>query len=155
MKPKKKKDKLKLKPTLKEKRHYLIIELSSKEKLSDNEIKNKIESSIMHFIGSLGLASAGPLFVKIESRDKCKGLSCNSSTSSRLSDSLMKTSEKDTEDKQHTSNTYLYRYLITLSVLTKYVDYVKASLTLFKDKDISMKCVGVSGTIKKSKRFLK
>ncbi len=116
MKPKKKKDKLKLRPTLKEKRHYLIIELISKEKLSDNEIKNKIELSIRQFIGSLGLASAGPLFVNIK-ETKCK-------------------------------------YLVTLSVLTKYVDYVKASLTLFKDKDISMKCIGVSGTIKKSERFL-
>jgi RNase P/RNase MRP subunit POP5 len=114
---KSRKDKLKLRPTLKEKRHYLIIELTSKEKLNEQDVKNKIESSIKHFIGSLGLASAGPIFVKIKfSKEK---------------------------------------YLVTLSVLTKYVDYVKASFTLFKGKDVSMKCVGVSGTIKKSERFLK
>ena len=115
MKPKK--DKLKLKPTLKEKRHYLIIELISKEKLNDQDVKNKIESAIRHFIGSLGLASAGPLFVKIKNSGE--------------------------------------KYLVTLSVLTKYVDYVKASLTLFKDKTVFMKCIGVSGTINKSERFLK
>ena len=99
----------------------MIIEVSSFDKLSDSEIKNKIELCIRNFIGSLGLASAGPIFVKILDKSKAK------------------------ENK----------YLILLSVLTKYVDYVKASLVLWRDQSISMKCVGVSGTIKKSERFLK
>ena len=113
---------------------------TSLEKLNDQDLKNKVESAIRHFIGSLGLASAGPIFVKIIDKSK------NSSLSSR--NTLKSTVKK-------TGNTYRYKSLITLSVLTKYVDYVKASLTLFKDKDVSMKCVGVSGTIKKSERFLK
>ena len=136
MKPHKK-DKLKLKPTLKEKRHYIIIELISKEKLNNQDVKNKIESAIRNFIGSLGLASAGPLFVKIEEMQcKCNNLKNNLPTF------------------KENNNLPLNKYIVTLSILTKYVDYVKASLTLFKDKDVSMRCIGVSGTIKKSERFI-
>ena len=39
-----------------------------------------------------------------------------------------------------------------LSVLTKHVDAIKAALTLIKKPQI--RCIGVSGTLKKSKRFL-
>lgn len=148
MKPKKKKDKLKLKPTLKEKRHYMIIAVSSNEKLNDNDIKNKIESAIKHFIGSLGLASAGPIFVKILDKSK-KNISI--SVKSVSGDSVRATTQTS-KDKQHTP--YTYRYLILLSVLTKYVDYVKAALLLWKENSTPIKCVGVSGTIKKSERFL-
>jgi RNase P/RNase MRP subunit POP5 len=128
-----------MRPTLKEKRHYMIISVSSSEKLDDSEIKNKIESCIKNFIGSLGLASAGPIFVKIKdvSGKKNNHLVLKENNLSKIND-----------------NTYIYRYLVTLSVLTKYVDYVKASLVLWKEASISVKCVGVSGTIKKSERFL-
>jgi RNase P/RNase MRP subunit POP5 len=130
-KPKIKKDKLKLKPTLKEKRHYLVVEVLSSEKLNEQDIKNKIESSIKNFIGVLGLASAGPLFVKIDERKTKEITSVNSD-----------------------SSLFSRRYLITLSITTKYVDYVKAGFMLWKDKNFRMKCVGVSGTLKKSERFL-
>jgi len=151
MKPKAKKDKLKLKPTLKEKRHYLIIEVISSEKLNEQDIKNRIESTIKNFIGILGLASAGPLFVKIidrsKEREKNTSISGNTINFSRVSTS---------KSMNTSNNTYKYnhKYLVTLSVTTKYVDYVKSSLILWKDKNLKMKCIGVSGTILKAGRFL-
>ncbi len=139
MKPKK--DKLKMRATLKEKRHYLILEILSSEKLGGLDLKNKVESCIKNFIGILGLASAGPLFVKIEER-KTRPIDGNLSMNSRAE-------ANKTDDKAGT-----YRYLVTLSITTKYVDYVKASLILWDDKTLKIKCVGVSGTILKAQRFL-
>ncbi|MFH1823148.1 MAG: hypothetical protein ABH817_00300 [archaeon] len=89
---------MKLKPSLKEKRHYLVIKGNQKE----------IESAILKFIGILGYSKAGPIFV---------------------------------ETKKDYS---------MLSVTTKYVEKVKSAL-IFDKK--GLECVGVSGTIKKAKRF--
>ena len=74
-------------------------------------------NGILDFIGILGYAKAGPLFVET---GKIKKKS----------------------------------YFI-ISVTTKYIDKVKASVSLIREPSLSFRCVGVSGTIKKSKRFLK
>jgi RNase P/RNase MRP subunit POP5 len=118
-----KKDKLKLKPTLKEKRHYLVVELISAEKINEAQAKQIVDEAILEFIGKLGYASAGPLYFGFHDMSERKGFRC----------------------------------FILVSVLTKYVDYVKTSLTLYSgtDKKVKMKCIGVSGTILKAKRFLK
>ena len=105
IKEKKKKKKLKLLPSLKEKRHYLVIK--PEKSMSEKELKEKIEKAILDFIGILGYANSGPLFVELK---------------------------KD--------------YAI-VSITTKYVDKIKAALTL-----ANLRCVGVSGTIKKVRRFL-
>ncbi len=57
--------KLKLKPSFKEQKHYLLLKIDSKKKLSDKEAIKKIDESILNFIGILGYAFAGPLYVKI------------------------------------------------------------------------------------------
>lgn len=154
----KKRDKLKLKPTLKEKRHYLIIEILSLENLNEQDIKNKIESSIKNFIGLLGLACSGPIFVKIEEKRikdtyKCNDLSVCSEDKVMKKENNESQEIMNTDNKTYGLNTYRHKYLITLSITTKYVDYVKTSLLLWKDKNLKMKCIGVSGTLKKSKRF--
>ncbi len=91
---------LKMLPSLKEKRHYLVIKPGNKE---------KIDKILLDFLGVFGYARAGPQF--IEARKE---------------------------------------YVI-LSIMTKYVKEVKASLAFSKS---GLSCVGVSGTIKKSRRFI-
>ncbi|MEM4702879.1 MAG: hypothetical protein QXP53_00090 [Candidatus Pacearchaeota archaeon] len=59
--------KLKLKPSMREKRHYLLIQ--SSKPLKEKELKAKINTAILKFIGVLGYANAGPLFVKIEEKN--------------------------------------------------------------------------------------
>ncbi len=146
-----KKDKLKLKPTLKEKRHYLVIELLSDERLSEGQAKQVVDDSILEFIGKLGYASAGPLYFGFHDVTENKSFKTKPG--------------EEKENKMYVYNndisksSFKYRYLIMVSVLTKYVDYVKTSLTLFvgsdNNKKVKMKCIGVSGTILKAKRFLK
>lgn len=85
-------------PSLKEKRHYLVIKPGNKEKL---------DKILIDFLGILNYARAGPQV--IETR------------------------------KEYT----------ILSVITKYVKEIKAALA-----QSDFKCVGVSGTIKKSRRFI-
>jgi len=108
--------KIKMKPTLKEKRHYMVF-LVKAQKFDYDEIKKIIDGAVINFIGTLGYAKAGVLFVKnIKSKDK---------------------------------------NFIILSVTTKYVDYVKTACSLISIQDFFIRCVGVSGTLKKSQRFLK
>ena len=63
----KKSSKLKLKPTLKEKRHYLVLKIFSSQSLTEREIKEKIDTAIFGFIGTLGYANAGPQYIKTAS----------------------------------------------------------------------------------------
>ncbi len=144
-----KKDKLKLKPTLKEKRHYLVVELVSGERLNEGQARQVIDKAVLEFIGKLGYASAGPLYFGFHDATENKKFKTKS--------------EEEKENKMYVCNKDIsksslrYRHIILVSVLTKYVDYVKTSLTLFSgdDKKIKMRCIGVSGTILKAKRFLK
>ena len=144
-----KKDKLKLKPTLKEKRHYLVVELVSDERLNEGQARQAVDNAILEFIGKLGYASAGPLYFGFHEVTENKKFKKEEFEISGKNDSLF----------NDNSDSFKYRYLLVVSVLTKYVDYVKTSLTLFFGNDkkvkVKMKCIGVSGTILKAKRFLK
>ena len=102
-----KKKKLKMLPSLKEKRHYLVIK--PQKSMNEKILKEKIEKIILDFLGIFGYAKAGPLFIE---------------------------TRKD--------------YAL-VSILTKYVKEVKAALTLSESRLV---CVGVSGTIKKVRRFI-
>lgn len=101
--------KLRMLPTLREKRHYLVL-------TSDESCEDEIKKAILDFIGTLGYAKAGVFFVE--------------------------------QDKVNHKQTYFI-----ISVVTKYVDQVKASIALMKKP--RARCIGVSGTIKKAKeKFL-
>ena len=113
----KKPKKLKLLPTLREKRHYIVIMVECK-KVDEDKCKEIINKAILDFLGILGYAKAGPIFVETGKINTKKG------------------------------------YFI-ISVTTKYVDKVKASLALIHEPGLFFRCVGVSGTLKKSRRFLK
>lgn len=114
-KAKKKPKKLKLLSTLREKRHYIIIFVEGKSE--EEKVKEIINKAILSFIGILGYAKAGPIFVETEK----------------------------------INNKKIY---FIISVTTKYIDKVKASLALIHEPELFFRCVGVSGTLKKSKRFL-
>jgi len=98
--------KLKMMPSLKEKRHYLVIK--PLHDVVEQEFLNAVDKALIDFLGIFNYARAGPLYIEVR---------------------------KD---------------YILLSVITKYVNEVKAALLLSK----AGRCVGVSGTIKKSRRFL-
>lgn len=101
--------KIKLIPSLREKRHYLVLAVNTKDK---ERVKKIIDKAILQFIGQFGYAKAGPIVVKIKQNKVC--------------------------------------YCI-LSVNRKYIDLVKTALSLMK-----VKCIGVSGTIRKAEsKFLK
>lgn len=104
------KNRLKMLPTLREKRHYLVL---MSETMQDME--EKINRAILDFIGVLGYAKAGVFFVE--------------------------------QEKVNVKQIYFI-----LSVVTKYVDAVKAAIALMRPK---VHCIGVSGTIKKAReKFL-
>lgn len=105
-----KKKKLKMLPTLREKKHYLVLTIKDK---TDKNLKAEINKAIIDFIGILGYAKAGILFIE---QNKIRG-----------------------------------KHYLILSVATKYVDSVKAALTLTS----YTRCIGVSGTLKKAGRFFK
>ncbi len=112
--------KLKLLPTLREKRHYIVLTAEAKDReIDEATLKDIINKAIINFIGVLGYAQAGPMFVE-----------------SRVSG---KTGKKI--------------YFI-ISVTTKYVDKVKAAISLIDEPNLFFRSVGVSGTIKKTRRFL-
>lgn len=100
--------KIKLMPTLREKRHYIVF-------ISAEPCEEDIKKAILDFIGTLEYAKAGPLFI----------------AGGKADDGV---------------------YLV-VSIVTKYVDSVKAAVALIKKPRV--RCIGVSGTIKKAKRFLK
>ncbi|MCL6579258.1 MAG: hypothetical protein K6T73_07725 [Candidatus Bathyarchaeota archaeon] len=108
---------LKLLPTLREKRHYIVIAVEAKDKeFEETVLKEIINKAILNFIGILGYAQAGPIFVE--------------------------------------SGIVGKKFYFIVSVTTKYVDKVKAAIALIDEPNLSFRSVGVSGTIKKSRRFL-
>jgi len=124
VKEKNKKKKLKLMPSLREKRHYVVVMTEEKkgENIKEEKIKEIINNTILDFIGILGYAKAGPIFVETGKIDNVR------------------------EIKK--------RFYFIISVTTKYVDKVKAAISLINESSLVFRCIGVSGTIKKSKRFL-
>ncbi|PIU76224.1 hypothetical protein COS75_00180 [Candidatus Pacearchaeota archaeon CG06_land_8_20_14_3_00_35_12] len=54
-------------PTLREKRHYLLIKVESSG--PEKEIKKEIDNSILRFLGILGYAKAGPKIIAVTSKN--------------------------------------------------------------------------------------
>ncbi|MBS3162294.1 hypothetical protein J4467_00020 [Candidatus Woesearchaeota archaeon] len=51
-------------PSLREKKRYLAFEVESENKLDSKEVQTLIESSMKRFVGELGMAKAGIIFMK-------------------------------------------------------------------------------------------
>ncbi|MEK6905408.1 MAG: Rpp14/Pop5 family protein [Nanoarchaeota archaeon] len=61
---------MKLKPSLKQKKRYVLFEIQAAKAFSLPEVTEAIESSLLRFLGELGLAKAAPLMVKEKWSDK-------------------------------------------------------------------------------------
>ena len=55
---------MKLRPSLKQKKRYVLFEIKADKEFSLPEVSEAIESSLLRFLGELGLAKASPLFIK-------------------------------------------------------------------------------------------
>ena len=55
---------MKLKPSLRQKKRYLVFELIADKKFSLSEVSEEVEKAIKEFFGQLGLSKASPLFLK-------------------------------------------------------------------------------------------
>ena len=53
---------MKLLPSLKQKKRYIVFELD--QKLPASDVKSEVENALLLFLGQLGLAKSSPLFVK-------------------------------------------------------------------------------------------
>lgn len=55
---------MKLLPSLRQKKRYVVFEIMSDKKCSLSEVQEAVESSLLKFLGELGIAKASPLFLK-------------------------------------------------------------------------------------------
>lgn len=55
---------MKLSPTLKQKKRYVIFEIVADKKISFSEIKEELEKSMKNFWGSSGISKAGPMIME-------------------------------------------------------------------------------------------
>ena len=55
---------MKLLPSLREKKRYLVFELIAEKKFSLPEVKAFTEEALLSFLGQLGVARAAPIFVE-------------------------------------------------------------------------------------------
>lgn len=59
---------MKLRPSLKQKKRYIVFEIQSTETFSVNDIQKEVDAALLLFLGQLGLAKSSPMFLK----EKCK-----------------------------------------------------------------------------------
>ncbi len=55
---------MKLLPSLRQKKRYVVFEIKSDRSFSLSEVQEAVESSLARFLGELGIAKAGPLFLR-------------------------------------------------------------------------------------------
>lgn len=55
---------MKLLPSLKQKKRYLVFEVISDKKFSSTEIEKEVAQALLNFLGQLGVAKSAPLFIK-------------------------------------------------------------------------------------------
>ena len=60
---------MKLQPSLKQKKRYVLFEIKSKDKFGASEVKKEVDAALLLFIGQLGLSKASPLFLKERYKD--------------------------------------------------------------------------------------
>ena len=55
---------MKLKPSLRQKKRYVVFEVVADKKFSLLEVKDEVDKTMKDFFGQLGLSKASPLFLK-------------------------------------------------------------------------------------------
>ena len=59
---------MRISPSLKPKKRYVVFEILCEKKFSTSEIQKAVDSALIQFLGEFGVAKATPLFIK----EKCK-----------------------------------------------------------------------------------
>lgn len=131
-----------LKPSLKERKRFVVFELVSEKELSHSDIVSSINKVCLDFMGILHSGKAGVMVLRNQL------LTVNTAKAA-------KTTKAAKAAKTDKSNAV--RGIIKVN--HKYVDYVKASLMMIKEINktkANVNTVGVSGILKKAKdKFMK
>ena len=61
---------MKLLPSLRQKKRYVVFEIGSGKSFSLSEVQDLVETSLQRFLGELGVAKAAPLFLKEKWNEK-------------------------------------------------------------------------------------
>jgi ribonuclease P/MRP protein subunit POP5 len=107
---------MKLLPSLKQKKRYIVFEILSETKFSVNDVKKSVDEALLLFLGQLGVAKTAPMFVKFD------------------------------------NNKFI------MKINHKFVDECISALILIKEikgKQLIVKSVVTSGTLKKVSSYLK
>jgi len=59
---------MKLPPTLRQKKRYIVFEVIGKDKFTPSEINSEVTHALRDFLGQLGLAKSSPMFLN----EKCQ-----------------------------------------------------------------------------------
>lgn len=54
---------MKLLPSLRQKKRYILFEIISDKKFSSKEVESEVGQALLSFLGQLGVAKAGPMFL--------------------------------------------------------------------------------------------
>ena len=60
---------MRLLPSLRQKKRYIVFEIISKKKFVFKEVKEEVDKALLLFLGQLGLAKASPLMLKEKYKD--------------------------------------------------------------------------------------
>ncbi|MEW5896780.1 MAG: Rpp14/Pop5 family protein [Nanoarchaeota archaeon] len=60
---------MKLLPSLKQKKRYVVFEIISKKVFSFEEIKEEVDKALLTFLGELGVAKSSPMLIKEKSQN--------------------------------------------------------------------------------------
>ena len=55
---------MKLSPSLKQKKRYIVFEIISGDQFSISEVKKEVDAALLLFLGQLGMSKASPMLVK-------------------------------------------------------------------------------------------
>lgn len=127
---------MKLLPSLKQKKRYVVFEIISEKNFSFEEIKQEVDKALLAFLGELGVAKASPMLIKEKSQNN-KSADMNDVSNNKFNNKF--------------NNTFI------IKVNHKYTDELKSALILIKrikNTPIIIRSVITSGTIKKAGRHL-
>ena len=68
---------MKLLPSLKQKKRYILFEILGSEKFSKKDVKDEVQVALKDFLGVLGLSRSGVIFVNEKFKDNKFLLRCN------------------------------------------------------------------------------
>lgn len=82
---------MKLLPSLRQKKRYVVFEIKSDRSFSLSEVQEAVESSLARFLGELGIAKASPLFLKEKWNEKkqCFAVKVNHTYADELKSALI------------------------------------------------------------------